>query len=255
MDEFLQALTGSAGKPRGGKDDAGLGNLLATLLGGAGDEQAPLGGLLATLLGGGSGGGANTLDGLAEQAQVTPAIVQAVIALLIGQMGKAEATKTGEAALAALLDQASSGAEVDEAALKASGLPLELAKTTGLDLAAAIRVLQKLLPSLAGLLNLPGLKPAARPRPKPKPAAKPRPSASTAKPKPTVATAAKPKPKPASATTAKPKPKPKPTSATTAKPKPAGSGKPKPASTARPRPRKSDGGLEINLEESPTPDA
>jgi hypothetical protein len=263
MDELLQMLAGGTGKPQGGQDDAPLDtqSVLASLLGGARDEQAaaggaPLAGLLAALLGGGSGGGGNDLSGLAEEAQVTPAIVQAVVALLIGQMGKPGATKAGGADLAALLDQASSGAEVDEAALKSSGLPLELAKTTGLDLAAALRVLQKLLPSLAGLLNLPGLKPAAKPKPKPKPAAKPRPStAATAKPKPAAATATKPKPKPkpAAATTTKPKPKPKPAAATTTKPKPTSSGKPKPA--AKPRPRKSDGSVEINLDAPLAPDS
>jgi len=249
MDELLQTLAGGAGKPRGEEAETPLGNLLAGLLGGAGGGQTaggdPLGGLVAALLGGGSGGGANDVSGLAEDAQVTPAIVQAVVALLVGQMAGQGTTKSGGADLTALLDQARSGAELDEVALKSSGLPDELTKTTGLDLSSALRVLQKLLPALAKLLNLPGLKPAAKPKPKPKPAAKPKPSASTS--------AAKPKPKPTTAA-AKPKPKPKPATATTAKPKPkpASSSKPKPAT--KPRPRKSDGAVEINLDAPQTPD-
>jgi hypothetical protein len=243
MDELLQTLAGGAGKPQGGQNDAPLGaqGVLAALLGGAGGGQAtggdPLDGALAALLGGGSGGGGNDVAGLAEEAQVMPAIVQAVVALLIGQMGKPGTTKSGGADLAALLDQARSSAELDEVALKSSGLPQELMKTTGLDLAAALRALQKLLPALAGLLNLPGLKPAAKP--KPKPAAKP-------KPKP----AAKPKP---SASTSSAKPKPKPTTSTATKPKPTGSAKPKPAT--KPRPRKSDGAIEINLDAPLPPDS
>jgi hypothetical protein len=254
MDELLQMLAGGAGKPQGGQDDPPLGtqSVLASLLGGAGGEQAaaggdPLGGMLAALLGSGSGGGAGDVSGLAEEAQVTPAIVQAVVALLIGQMGKQGTTKSGGTDLSALLDQARSGAEIDEVALKSSGLPQELTKTTGLELSSALRVLQKLLPALAKLLNLPGLKPAAKPKPKPKPAAKPKPSSSASaakpKPKPATSTAAKPKPKPATAAAAKPKP----TGST--KPKPASSAKPKPAGAAKPRPRKSDGAIEINLEE------
>jgi len=240
MDELLQALAGGAGKPQGEQDDAPLGNLLARLLGGQTGSSDPLGGALAALLGGGSGGGGNDVGGLAAEAQVTPAIVRAVVALLVGQMAGQGTTKSGGADLAALLDQARSGAELDEVALKSSGLPEELTKTTGLDLSSALRVLQKLLPALAKLLNLPGSKPAAKPKPKPKPTAKPKPSAGTS--------AAKPKPKPTTAA-AKPKPKPKPATATTAKPKPkpANSSKPKPAT--KPRPRKSDGAVEINLEE------
>ena len=49
-------------------------------------------------------------------------------------------------------------------ALKASGLPQNLAKSTGLDLSEAVRVLQKRLPSLAVLLGLPGAIPAQKPR-------------------------------------------------------------------------------------------
>lgn len=256
MDELLQMLAGGAGKPQGGQDDAPLGtqSVLAGLLGGQAGSSDPLGGVLAALLGGGSGGGGNDVTGLAEDAQVTPAIVQAVVALLIGQMGKQETTKSGGSDLAALLNQAGSGAEIDEVALKSSGLPQELTKTTGLDLTAAIRILQKLLPSLAGLLNLPGLKPAAKPKPatKPKPAssAKPKP-ASTAKPKPASAA----KPKPATSTAAKPKPKPKPATSTAAKPKPKPASSPKPKPATKPRPRRNDGGIEINLDAPLTPDS
>lgn len=251
MDELMRTLSSGAG-PSGGskKDDDPLGNLLGMFTTQGGEGQPPsggdlLGGLLGTLLGGGAQtpvGGAGDVTSLAEQTQVTPAIVQAVVALLIGQMGKSGTAQSGGADLGALLDQASRGEDVDEAALKSSGLPQELMKTTGLDLAAALRALQKLLPALAGLFNLPALKPVAKPNPKP--AAKPKPTAKpSAKPKPTSASSSRPKPKPASSA------KPKPSTATSAKPKPASSGKPKPAGSAKPRPRKSDGVVEINLGE------
>ena len=140
-------------------------------------------------------------------------------------------TRTKSASLDELLEQVQGGQEVDETTLKASGLPQNLAKSTGLDLSEAIRVLQKLLPSLAALLGLSGAKPAHKPKPKPKPrpTAKPKPAA---KPKPS--TASRPKP---SANAAKPAAKPKPKPSSSSRPKPSTSAaKPKP----KPRRRKSD---------------
>ncbi|MCX7671794.1 MAG: hypothetical protein N2439_17210 [Anaerolineae bacterium] len=276
MDELMQWLGGGR---RGSEKEADpLAGLLDLLAGAGGKESAtgeaaPFAGLLASLLGGGSGGGTNDVAGLAEQAQVTPAVVQAVLALLAGQLARQGAQREAGVDLSALLAQAGAGAELDEATLKASGLPQELTKTAGLDLSAAIKVLQKLLPALAKFLNLPGLQPAGKPKPKPSSAAKPKPTASTSKPKPSSATA---KPKP-TASTSKPRPsaaaaqsqpatgadkpkpasstsKPKPSSGAAAKPKPAAStGKPKP--TAKPKPRKSEGLPEINLEEPTETDA
>ncbi|MGC8781322.1 MAG: hypothetical protein ACP5UQ_10690 [Anaerolineae bacterium] len=258
MDEFLRALMGGEGKPHGEEDDATLGNLLARLLGEAGGGQVggsdTLGGMLATLLGGGSGGGGNDVAGLAEQAQVTPAVVQAVLALLAGRLAGQAARGEAAVDLNALLAQASAGATPDEATLKASGLPQELTKTTGLDLGAAIKALQRLLPLLAGLFNLPGLKPATKPKPQAasSPAAKPKPASSTARPKPASSSTrpsgstAKPKP---SGSTARPRP-----ASSTGKPKPAGStSKPKP--TTKPRPRKSEGLPEIEINPDEPADA
>jgi hypothetical protein len=274
MDELMQLLGGNKGKAQQESDP--LGHLLAALLGGAeGKEGSSPAGLLSSLLAGGAAPAGDPVAGLAEQAQVTPAVVQAVLALLAGRLageaGQGEAArKAAGIDLSALLAQASSGEEPDPNALKASGLPQELMKTTGLDLSAAIKALQKLLPLLGGLFNLPGLKPTAgaKPRPTTQSAAKPKPTDATTRPKPASSTA-KPKPKPASSTA-----KPRPTTQTAAKPKPAssaakpkpttGAAKPKPASSAakpepttRPRPRKSEGlpEIEINLNEPTDPDA
>ena len=154
---------------------------------------------------------ADPVSGIADQAGITPDIAQAVMALVAGQLASRQAgegDKAKSAGLDELLEQVRGGQAVDETALKASGLPQNLAKSTGLDLSEAIRVLQKLLPSLAALLGLPGAKPAHKPKPKPKPrpAAKPKPAS---KPKPKPSAASRPKP---SASAAKPaaKPKPKP---------------------------------------------
>ena len=129
---------------------------------------------------------ADPVSGIAEQSGITPDIAQAVMALIAGQLASRQAGGGDEAKSAGLdelLEQARGGQAVDETALKASGLPQNLAKSTGLELSEAIRVLQKLLPSLAALLGLPGAKPAHKPKPKPKPrpAAKPKPAT---KPKP-----------------------------------------------------------------------
>lgn len=247
MDDLMSLLGGGQNKIN--PNDNPLDHLFATLLGGIGRQE---GGspaeLLSTLLAG------EPVAGLAEQAQVTPTVVQAALALLAGHLAGEGASKEAGVDLNALLAQASRREEPDASALKASGLPQELMKTTGLDLSAAIKALQKLLPLLGGLLNLPGLKPSAAAKPKPKPAAasKPKPASATSKPKPSsAASKPKPKPKPAS-TTSKPKPtstasKPKPASGSTAKPKPA----------TKPRPRKSEGlpEIEINPDEPASPDA
>jgi hypothetical protein len=157
------------------------------------------------------------------------------MALVAGQLASRQAgggDKTKSAGLDELLEQVRGGQAVDETALKASGLPQNLAKSTGLDLSEAIRVLQKLLPSLAALLGLPGAKPAHKPKPKPRPrpAAKPKPAS---KPKPKPSAGSRPRP---SASAAKPAAKPKPKPSAAARPKPSTSAvKPKP----KPR-RKSD---------------
>ncbi len=235
MDDLMSLLGGGQNKP----NDNPLDHLVATLLGGiGGQEGGSPAGLLSTLLAG------EPVAGLAEQAQVTPTVVQAVLALLAGHLAGKGASKEAGVDLSALLAQASRGEEPDATALKASGLPQELMKTTGLDLSAAIKALQKLLPLLGDLFNL---KPSAAAKPKPKPAAtsKPKPTSAASKPKPAAAS----KPKPNSAAS-KPKP------ATTSKPKPSSAAsKPKPAT--KPRPRKSEGLSEIELSpaEPGAPDA
>ncbi len=193
MNDLLRALMGGSGGPQDAKEDP-LSNLLAGLMGNlAGQQPTADNNPLAALLGADARQPADdAVSGLAAEAQVSPAVVQAIIALLIGRLVGQEQTKTGDVDLSALLTEAGSSGEVDEVALRSSGLPQALVGTTGLDLPSAIRVLQKLLPALAGLLKLPGVKPTAKPKPaastaKPKPAsgtAKPKPAASTAKPRP-----------------------------------------------------------------------
>jgi hypothetical protein len=215
VDDFLKALRDatSGGRP----SESPLANLLGGILGGETGEKD---------------GATDSVSGVAEQAGITPDIAQAVMALVAGQLASRQAggaDKTKSAGLDELLEQVRGGQAVDETALKASGLPQNLAKSTGLDLSEAIRVMQKLLPSLAALLGLPGSKPVHKPKPKPKPrpAAKPKPAS---KPKPSAAS----RPKP-STSTSKPAAKPK--------PKPSSSSRPKPStSAAKPRRRKSDGG-------------
>jgi len=195
VDDFLKAL----------HDTSGAGQ----------SPENPLANLLGGILGGEAGGEADPISGVADQTGITPDIAQAVMALVAGQLASRQASggdKAKSAGLDELLEQVRGGQAVNETALKASGLPQNLAKSTGLDLSEAIRVLQKLLPSLAALLGLPGAKPAHKPKPKPRPAAKPRP---TTKPKPNGAS----RPKPS-------------TSATKPAAKPA----------TKPRRRKSDGG-------------
>ena len=183
-------------------------------------SENPLANLLGGILGGATGdedGEADPVSGIAKQWGITPDIAQAVMALVAGQLASRQAgggDKAKSASLDELLEQVRGGQAVDESALKASGLPQNLAKSTGLDLSEAIRVLQKLLPSLAALLGLPGAKPAHKPKPKPRPAAKPKPAS---KPKPKPSAASRPKP---SASAARPvaKPKPKPSSSSRQKP-------------------------------------
>ena len=223
MDDFMKALRDAT---NGGQPSENpLANLLGGLLGGATGEED---------------GEADPVSGIAEQSGITPDIAQAVMALVAGQLASRQAGEGGKAKSAGLdelLEQVRGGQVVDETALKASGLPQNLAKSTGLDLSEAIRVLQKLLPSLAALLGLPGAKPTHKPKPKPKPrpAAKPKPAS---KPKPKPNATSRPRP---SASAAKPAAKPKPKPSTASRPKPSTSAaKPKP----KPRRRSDKSGAE-----------
>jgi len=222
VDDFLKAL----------HDTSGAGQ----------SPENPLANLLGGILGGEAGGEADPISGVADQTGITPDIAQAVMALVAGQLASRQASggdKAKSAGLDELLEQVRGGQAVNDTALKASGLPQNLAKSTGLDLSEAIRVLQKLLPSLAALLGLPDAKPAHKPKPKPKPrpAAKPKPASkpkpnATSRPKPSTSAAkptAKPKPKPSSSSRPKP---------STSAAKPAAKPSAKPA--AKPRRRKSE---------------
>jgi hypothetical protein len=185
-----------------------MGDLLKTLrdVSSAGQPlENPLANLLDGILGGAvreEDAGTDASGGIDAQAGITPDIAQAVMALVAGQRTSKGASGKDEAksgVLDELLEQARGGEAVDETALRASGLPQNLAKSTGLDLSEAIRVLQKLLPSLAAMLGIPGSKPSEKPKSKPKPrsAAKPRPATkprAVTKPKPKRSTASRPKP-------------------------------------------------------------
>ncbi len=191
------------------------------------ESQATKGSFLGDILGGLLGdvlspqGEAEGDAGLAaHQAGVSPVIAQAVLALVAGrlaQSGPAGRTPEGQGAdLHALLDQARQGQEIDQSALRATGLPQELSAKAGLDIGDALKILQKLLPWLAKL-QIPGLL-AAQGKPQAHPA-KPKPSSSSS------SHAAKPKPsRPKPASSAKPS-----HSATANKPK-----RPKNSSSSRP---------------------
>ena len=128
MYEFFQGLTTNSDQPQGAEAGS-AGDLLAALAGSIGMGQPSaggdlLGGLFSALLGGGADQpGGDAVTGLAEQMQLGPAVVQAVVALLARQLAGQGTSKAGGPDLAALLAQASSGEEVDEAALRARGDP------------------------------------------------------------------------------------------------------------------------------------
>jgi hypothetical protein len=147
-----------------GSEGAARGLDLSSLLQGAlekGGEQgagaeglAGLGGLLGGLLGQGApeAGSAGQPDlndaGLAEGMGISPSVVQAAMALVMGSLlraGSAEGSAGG--GLSGLLGQ-SGDQPLDEEAVKATGLPEQLSRNTGLDLPKAIQTVQQLLEML-----------------------------------------------------------------------------------------------------------
>jgi len=207
----------------GGAGGLDLGALLGGLLGG-GNAAAPslpdLTGLAGVLSGasGEQGGGQPGLDvnGLAEGMGLSPSILQAAIPLVLGGLLKGNIPGR-------MGDQ-----PPDEAAVRATGVPQELAARTGLDLPKAVLTVQQVLEWLRKATKPLGASGAHRPAHASKPAVKKKPrkqagsshAASTARPK---------RPKSSASAShaghsqgsggSKPRSKPKPKPATTARPK------------------------------------
>lgn len=145
LDSLMGMLMGG-GKPSASEEPADA-NPLTALLGRGGLN---VGDLLEGLLGG-AGGRAEAATGAAEQAGLSPAILQAALALVLGRLRGSGASGTGGGLdLSALLGGTDQAAEVDEAALAATGLPQELAAKTGIDLGDALKALQSVLALLTG---------------------------------------------------------------------------------------------------------
>jgi len=198
---------------------------------------AGLGGLLGGLLGQGApdAGPADQPSpdaaGLAEGMGVSPSVAQAAMALVMGSLlrgSSAEGAKGG--GLAELLRQ-SEDQPLDEEAVRATGLPEQLSRSTGLDLPKAIQTVQQLLAMLRKATKPLGSAGASKPagttaRKKRKkassstrPKAKPKETSTSARPKAkpkkaSSSTRPKAKPKKASSST-RPKAKPKKTSTST----------------------------------------
>jgi hypothetical protein len=214
-----------------GSEGAQRGLDLSSLLQGSqreSDEQgagsaglAGLGGLLSGLLNQGTPdvGSAGQLDlddaGLAEGMGISPSVAQAALALVMGSLlrgGSAEGSKSGGLAgqLAQLGDQ-----PLDEEAVKATGLPGQLARNTGLDLPKAIQTVQQILEMLRKATKPLGSAAASKPSTSTAKKRRRKTTSSTrpkAKPKKTTSSA-RPKAKPKKTTSsARPKAKPKKTS-------------------------------------------
>jgi hypothetical protein len=181
----------------GSPDVSGLGGLLAGLVGQGTPEAEP------------AAQPGPDAAGLAEGMGISPSVAQAALALVMGSLlrsGSDEESKGSD--LVGLLGKAGDQL-LDEEAVRATGLPEQLSRNTGLDLPKAIQAVQQLLEML-------------RKATKPLGSAGAKPSAGT--------TAARKKRKKASGST-RPKAKPKKTSSSTrpkAKPK-------KPSTAARPK--------------------
>jgi hypothetical protein len=105
-----------------------------------------LGGVLGALLGQGAPASASPADpvsaGIVEGAGVSPAVGQAALSLVLGSLLRGGVS--GGSGIAALMNQAADQ-PLDEEAVKATGLPAQLAKETGINLPVAIRTVQQVL--------------------------------------------------------------------------------------------------------------
>jgi hypothetical protein len=220
LSSLFQGLLGEGVGPQPGSGSAdlgGLGGLLGALLGQGAPESEPV------------GQAESGIAGLVEGSGISPSVVQAAISLVLGSLlhgGSAEGSTGG--GIAALM--ARPGDEpLDQDALKATGLPQQLSKETGLDLPKAIQTIQQVLQWLRkatkplGSASAGSSTGAARKRRrKPTAKKKEKTEASTAKAKPkrpkrsTGAAKAKPKARPkTTSSSTRPKAKPKKTTGST----------------------------------------
>jgi len=207
----------------GGAGGLDLGALLGGLLGG-GNAAAPslpdLTGLAGVLSGafGEQGGGQPGLDviGLAEGMGLSPSILQAAIPLVLGGLLKGN------------LPSRAGDQPLDEAALRATGVPQELAAKTGLELPKAVLTVQQVLAWLRKVTRPLGASGAHKPAHTSKPTGKKKPrkpsgssqAASTARPKrPKSSASASQASHSQDSGGSKPRPKAKPKPSQTARPK------------------------------------
>lgn len=156
IEELLKAMLSGAGPT--GKGEQGAPSPLADLLGGAlRGSQGPAD--LSRLLGGLLGGGADQEQaGIVEQTGLPAGLVQSALALVAGKLlagrragaGQVESGVGGAVSLDDLLETMRSQGTVEENALRASGLPQELAAKTGIELPKAIQAIQAILALLTG---------------------------------------------------------------------------------------------------------
>jgi hypothetical protein len=210
LSSLLQGLSGAGGSQEPGSPDlSGLGGLVSGLLGQGRPEAEP------------AVQPVSDAAGLAEGMGISPSAAQAALALVMGSLlrgGSAEGSQGGGLAgqLAQLGDQ-----PLDEEAVKATGLPEQLSRNTGLDLPKAVQTVQQILDMLRKVTKPLGAAGASTTATGKKRRRKTTSSQST--------TTARKKPKMASSST-RPKPK------TTAKPKKGSSStRPKPKTTAKPK--------------------
>ena len=207
LSSLIQGLSGAGGSQESGSPDlSGLGGLMSGLLGQGAPEAEPVQQPVPDAA------------GLAEGMGISPSAAQAALALVMGSLlqgGGAEGTEGGSLAgrLAQLGDR-----PLDEETVKATGLPEQLSRSTGLDLPKAVQTVQQILEMLRKVtkpLGSAGAGATARKKRRKtssstRPKAKPKKTTSSTRPK------AKPK-----KTTSSSRPKPK----TTAKPKKASTSK------------------------------
>jgi hypothetical protein len=209
---FRTFLGEGGGQDSGSADLGGLGSLLGAFLG-QGAPEAPSAGQTDA-----------GIAGLVEGLGLSPAVAQAAIALVLGSLlqgGSAQGSKGG---VAGLMAQAGDR-PLDEEAVKATGLPEQLSKETGLDLPKAIQTVQQILQWLRKATKPLGSASASKPSGSTTTAAKKRRRKSSSQKKKTSSSAAKPRRPKSSSNTAKPK-RPKTSSSATKPKKTSGSTRP-----------------------------
>jgi hypothetical protein len=225
-------------QPGGAERGLDLSSLFQGFLGEGGDQDSGsaglggLGGLLGALLSQGAPEADSTgqtdagVAGLVEGAGISPSLAQAAIALVLGSLLRGGKGSEG-GGIAELMAQAGDR-PLDDEAVKATGLPAQLSKDTGIDLPQAIQTIQQVLQWLRKATKPLGSASSGSTTT----AAKKRRRKSTAKKtekKETSSGAAKPKRPRTSSSTAKAKPKAKPkTASSSTRPK----AKPKKASSS-----------------------